>query len=345
MRKIVAVVLGLFITIPFFAGCTGEKTSAKSMEQLYNENGVPVKVKKIVKEPFIIRQTFHGVLTGIRESKATAKVSDKVEKIYFKVGDQVAKDEVVMSFPIDNPAAQYNQVKAAYEHAQATYKRMQNLYDNGGISLQEFENTKTQYKVTQANWEAVKQSVKVQAPISGIITQINVQETDNVKPGDPLFTISQTDKLKAKLWVSESEIRDIHEGDSATAAWGGTIISGQVVQVDMSLNQKKQAFGVAVEFENSGHRIISGVNAEITIQRSLGNDVIVIERKDILKKENKNVVFVARNGVAEERDIELGRTYGISVQVAKGLDPGDSLITEGQLLLKDGAKINIVGQS
>ncbi len=345
MKKMVAMILGLFIVIPFFASCTGEKSNAKSMEQLYKENGIPVRVKTIVKAPFITKHIFHSVLTGIRESKATARVTDKVERIYFKVGDQVEKDEVVISFPVDNPVAQYNQVKAAYENAQATIKRMQNLYENGGISLQEFQNTKTQFEVTKANWEAVKQSVKVQAPISGIITQINVQETDNVKPGDPLFTISQTRKLKSKFWVSESEIRDIHEGDPATASWGGTIISGQVVQVDMSLNQKKQAFGVAVEFENSGHQIMSGVNAEITVQKSLGNDVISIDRKNILLKENKNVVYVAVHGIAKEREIKLGKTYGLDVEIVKGLDPGDQLITDGQLLLKDGDKIKVVGQS
>ncbi|NOY60884.1 MAG: efflux RND transporter periplasmic adaptor subunit [Calditrichaeota bacterium] len=345
MRKLITIFSCLFIVVQFFSGCTDEKNNAKSMEQLYKENGVPVKVETIKKVPIVIKHTYHAVLTGIKESKASAKVSDKVEKIYFSVGDHVKKDQVIISFPIDNPAAQYNQAKVSFEHARATLKRMQDLYKNGGISLQEFENTRTQFEVVKANWEAVKQFVKVQAPISGIITQINVQESDNVKPGDPLFTISQTYKLKSKFWVSESEIKDIHKGDSASATWGDITIKGRVIQVDLSLNAKKQAFGVAVEFDNSQKQIQSGVNAEITIQGDGGGEGILIGRKNLVRMENKNIVFVATNGIAKEREITIGKSIGLDVKVVKGLNPGDLLITEGQLLLKNGDKIRIINQS
>ncbi|NIA31364.1 MAG: efflux RND transporter periplasmic adaptor subunit, partial [Actinobacteria bacterium] len=255
------------------------------------------------------------------------------------------KDQVVVSFPTDNPAAQYYQTKVSFEHAQATLKRMKNLYESGGISLQEFENTKTQFKVVKANWEAVKQFVKVQAPISGIITQINVQESDNVHAGDALFTISQTFKLKSKFWVSESEIKDIHTGDSASATWGDVTIKGRVSQVDLSLDSKKQAFGVAVEFDNFQKQIKSGVNAKIMIQSGGGGEGILIDRKNLVKMENKNIVFVAINGIAKEREIILGKSLGLDVEVTKGLNPGDLLITEGQLLLKNGDKIRIIDQS
>ena len=199
MKKALLLISSLGIIVQFFAGCTGKKQDAKSMEQLYKENGVPVKVKTVVDRPFTTEHVFHAVLTGIKESTAGAAVADKVEKIHFKVGDRVEKDQVVISFPIDNPAAQYNQAKVAFEHAKSTLQRMKNLYENGGISLQEYENTKTQFQVTKANWQAVQQSVKVKAPISGIITQIDVQESDNVRREDKLFTVSQTHRLKARL--------------------------------------------------------------------------------------------------------------------------------------------------
>ena len=311
------------------------------MEQLHKENGVPVKVETISRQALSFEHTCHAVLTGIRESSASAAVADKVEKVHYAVGDVVEKDSVVISFPTDNPAAQYQQAKAAFEHAEATLKRMKSLYDNGGISLQDFENTKTQCEVSKANWEAVRQSVKVKAPISGAITQINVQESDNVHSGDKLFTVSQTNKLKAKIWVNENDINIINKDDKVTAEWGGHVIPGRVTQVDLSLDSHKQAFGVVIEFDNPAHTIKSGVNAEIRINSELSNQSLVVERKNILKQGNDDVVFVAANSTAHKRVVTLGKAAGVSVEVTSGLQEGDQLIIEGQMLLKDGDKILI----
>lgn len=342
MKKIMIPVV-LATTAFLFWGCSKDETTAKSMDQLHKENGVPVKVETISRQALSIEHTFHAVLTGIRESNASAAVADKVDKVHYAVGDAVEKDAVVISFPTDNPAAQYQQAQVAYKHAEATLKRMKNLYENGGISLQDYENTKTQYEVTKANWEAAGRAIEVKAPISGTITQINVQQSDNVHPGDKLFTVSQTNKLKAKIWVNENDISAIHKGDKAAAEWSGHTISGRVTQVDLSLNSHRQAFGVVVEFVNPANLFKSGVNAEISINSKLNDQTIVVERKNILKQGNDSVVFVAANGTAQRRVVTLGKASGIHVEVRAGLQEGDQLITEGQMLLKDGDKILIEG--
>ena len=334
----------LFIMAGFliYANCTKDESGAKSMEQLHKENGVPVRVLVIELKPLTVEHTFHAVLSGIKETTAKAMVADKVEKIYYAVGDYVEKDAIVISFPTTNAAAQYYQAKVAYEHAAATLKRMENLYKDGGISLQELENTRTQFRVTKANWDAVKQSVKVTAPIRGIITSITVQETDNVKPGDALFTISQTQQLKAKLWVAENQITDFQVGNKATATWNHITIEGKVTQVDMSLNSKKQAFGVSLEFNNPHNKIISGINAEIKVFASHGEKTVIIDRKNIIRKNDRNYVFVATNGIANEKEINIGKSLGLDVEVVAGLKMGDSLIVEGQMLLEDGMKVKII---
>ena len=333
----------LFVTILLaLIGCTKDENSAKSMEQLHKENGVPVKVEVIELQPFTLEQTFHAVLSGIKETTANAMVSDKVEKIHCDVGDHVEKNAVVISFPTDNPSAQYFQAKVAFEHAGTTLKRMENLFKDGGISLQELENTRTQYRVAEANWAAVKQSVKVKAPIRGKITSINVQETDNVKPGDALFTISQTHQLKAKLWVAENQINDFEVGNKATASWNSIQLEGTVTQVDMSLNSEKQAFGISLEFDNLDDKIMSGVNAEIKVFSLQGEKAVIIDRKNIIKKDDRDYVFVAENGIAKEQEITVGRSLGLDVEVVKGLKPGDSLVVEGLLLLEDGVKVRVV---
>jgi len=342
MKKYSGMALFILVALQLIAGCSGDNENARSMEQIYREDGVPVKVDIISHRPYAVESRYNAVLTGIRESNASAMIGDKVDKIYFTVGAHVNKDDVIISFPTNNPAAQYYQSKVAFEHAQTTFSRMENLYKSGGISLQEFENTRTQYRVAKANWDAVQQSVLVRAPISGTITSINVQESDNVHPGDALFTISQTEKLKTRLWLTENERRDIHPGDRAEALWNDATIQGSVTQVDLSLNSQNQAFGATVEFDNPGNSVISGVNAEITIFSDTKTDACIVERKNVIQKGDSYYVFTVKNQHAVLKPIVIGNDFGLDLEVASGLSEGDSLITEGQLMLEDGDLINII---
>ncbi len=342
MKRPIAGILVLNYLVFLCMSCSQDKSDSKSMEQLHEEKGVPVRIKEVRQSRLVSEHTFFSVLTGIQESTAGAKVAGRVEKIFYRVGDRVEKDAVVASFPTDNPAAQYVQAKVGYEHARATRDRMKNLYEHGGISLQDFENAETQFKVAKANWHAVRQSVKVLAPIDGTITGIDVRVSDNVNPGDVLFTVSDYSKLKAKIDVSENRIENIRQGAQATARWGDSVLQGRVVQVDMSMNSREQAFGVHLVFDNPGQRVHSGVNAEIRILSERQAGSVVIERKNTLSRGEGRYVFVAENGVARLRPVEIVPSAGLDVKVQAGLAPGDSLIVEGRLLLKDGDKINII---
>jgi len=344
MRKPVLYLCSAALTIAIY-GCGGNENGAvevKSMGQLHEENGVPVRTEVVEPGIFETTYTYHSVLTGVEETSAAAMLSDKVEKINFKVGDHVRKDTVVITFPTDNPAAQYFQSKVAFEHAETTLGRIRSLYENGGISLQEYDNAKTQFEVSKANWETVQQTVTVEAPISGILTNLAVRESDNVNPGDILFTISKTEKLKTRLWISEGQIADIHVGNTATASWQGKTLGGSVVQVDMSLDDKQQAFGAVIEFDNPGMNMMSGVNAEVVIHGKRNDNTVITARKNILWDDESWYVFVAQNDVAVRREVSLGRSRGIDIEITGGLNPGDTLITEGQSLLEDNTNIRVI---
>lgn len=325
------------------AGCRDKAVESKSMDALYAENGVPVTVTTLETGEFRPECIFHASLSGVEEAAVSSMVSDTVEKILFAVGDRVRKDDIVVHFPTDNPATPYYQTKTAFEHAEATLRRIKNLYDNGGISLQEYENSKAQFEATNANWNAVQRAVRVKAPIDGVITRMDVRKSDPVKPGDPLFTIADTRILRARVWATEEQVSSIAKGAPATAVWRDITLQGKVVQTDLSLDPDRNAFGAVIEFANPGGRMYAGVNAEIWVKVG-GGRALVIDRKDVLSKGDSSFVFIARDSLAVRRPVLLGRRHDVEVEVIRGLDPGDRVITGGQLLLEDGTKIRIVGK-
>ena len=342
MVKRFLILSGLVLVFLNLVACGGDVEEAKSMEQIYKEEGVPVKIMQIQPQLFEKKLSYHAILTGIEESTVSARLADRIEKVQVNIGDYVKKDQVLITFPTDNPSAQYQQAKVAYNNAKTSFERIENLYGNGGISQQNYDNARTQYEVAKANFEAVSQMVKVLAPMSGYVTKINVVESENVKVDDELVTVSRTNKLKAKVWISEKEISKVETGLPAIATWNEQVMQGKVVQVDMAINQNSQAFGAVLEFENNGNGLHCGVTAKIDIVTSQNPDAIVVNTKDILTGSEGDFFFVNVNGHAEKRAVMQGERQNLEVEIIEGLNPGDQLVVQGQLLLDEASKLNII---
>jgi membrane fusion protein (multidrug efflux system) len=332
----------LSIVLCCFASCTKEEGESRSMEQIYAEEGVPVKVEQVKLVPFDRELKYNAVLTGIAQSSAYAKLDGRVEKIYVKVGDYVQQDDILLAFPMDNPNAQYYQAKVAYENAKIAYERFKNLYQTGGISKQQLDNAEAGYEVAKANWDAARQTVKMLAPISGYVTRVDVRESDNVKKDAELFTISRMDRMKAKIWVSEKEVSEVKAGLNAYAVWNDIRIDGKVIEVDMALNQQRQTFGVTVEFDNPDKILKFDIMVDVYIIVYTNPQALVVERKNILGDANDLYVYVARDGQAVKSPVVLGKQYKTDNEIVGGVKAGDLLIVEGQMLLQAGRKIKII---
>lgn len=342
MKKTIKNVVLLFMILIVVSSCSEEQVESKNMEQIYSEEGVPVKVTKIEKKKFEQKLTYNAILSGIKESSASAMVGGRIEKVLVKVGDFVNKDQVIITFPMDSPSTQYYQAKVAFENSQSTFERYQKLFEVGGISAQDLDNVKTQYEVNKANWDTVKKMVKVLAPISGYVTKISVKESDDVKKETPLATIADLRKLKASINVAEDEISDISVGTNATANWQGFIIEGKVTQVAMAMDPMTQSFNADIEFNNGDQKVKAGVTADVTILGGSKSESITVERKNIVKKGNNFVAFLAENDVAKEYKIKIGKSSGLFVEIIDGLKENDLMIVEGQMFLEDNSKIKII---
>lgn len=341
MKRLLAISPLLFLLVAV-GGCDSGNSKTKSMEQLHRERGVPVRVEVISNVTQAGAYSCHAVLEGGRESTASALVADRVEQIKYRVGDHVNKNAVVVTFPTDNPAASYHQAKVAFEHSRTTLERMTSLYESGGISLQELDNVRTQHRVSEANWNAAREAINVDAPITGIITRINVRESQNVKPDDALFTVGDTRTLRARLLVTEANAGLMRVGDPAEAEYAGKTLKGRIVQVDRSMDSKKQAYGVMVEFSNPGNTVASGSNAQVRIPVENTGTRLMLARKDVQRQDDEYYVFVVSGDDAVRKPVSIGSSIGTSVEILDGLQAGDTLITASQMLLEDGSRIRIV---
>ncbi len=332
------------ITAIAIISCSNENNNEfRTIQQINDEEGIPVRVRKIDHQPFSINYNYNAHLTGIKESTVNAMVGDRIESIKVNVGDYVEKDQLLLKLPQDNPQGQYLQAKAAYNNAKSMYERMKTIYEAGGISGQDLDQVETNYIVSKANYNSAAKSIRVTAPFAGYVTQIPVVETESVHPGDPLVTITVLDRFKSRVWATEEELDDLRSGSHALAKWRGQELIGQVTQVSRTLDPLRQGFIVNLEFNNPGDVMISGLQAGIDIYAYAQDRAIVIERQYIhITCPEQGYVYVLHNDQANRRDVSLGRTDGLRFEIIEGLIAGDMLITEGTNAISDGSTIRVI---
>lgn len=341
MKKIM-IIATIAVSLLLVTSCgRPDNNGSKSIEQIQQEEGVPVRVKVMEPEPFAKNLPFTAVLTGYRQSDASAMIGGRIDHIYVQVGDYVEKDQVLMSFPEDAPVGQFQQAKSAYELALATWQRLQNLFEAGGISRQDLDAARTQLTVAEANWDAAQQMLKVRAPISGYVTNLPVRETDGVQSETVLATISETRQLKARVWVTEEEICQIRQGNPVRAAWQEVSLAGQVSQVAMAMDSDHRAFAVDLILENPDNLCKSGVMGEIAIQTYSNPQAYLVERKVLQTDQNGPFVYLVNSDTARKVYVETGEENS-SIEIISGLQQGDRVIVESLNLIGEGVKVRVI---
>lgn len=340
MKKYLIILTALILIL--ISACGKKQEEGKSMEQIYSEEGIPI--RQTVVEPSTFRQNllYNATLNGMEETTVQAMVSDVITRINAKVGDRVVKDQIIVCFPQNTPSAQYEQALTAFNSIKTTYERMQRLFAQGAISQQDLDNVETQYKVSKANLEVSDKMINVRAPISGIITAMNVNPSERAYPGKDLFTVASTNGYKAVVMVPDTEITKFRKGAKATATWLDTTISGRVSEISLAMDSSTKAFRVEVAFPGMNKKINYGVTAEISIEILTKPNVIVVERHQIQSNNGTKYVWLNQDGKAVKREITTGLDNTLTYEVTSGLNPGDILITEGLNLLTEDAKLRVI---
>ncbi len=340
--KIVFVLMLITAASVLINGCGKDEQTSKSIEQIQGEEGVPIKVTEVKLQPFKKYLSYFSKLSGIKEATRSSIVGGKIEKINFKVGDFIKEDQVVLQFPTDHLAVQYEQAKSAFENAEKTYDRMKALLQAGQTAQANYDAAETQYLVAKSNLQAAKDMIFIDSPFDGYLVDLKVNEGDNVKSETHLFTVAQLYKMKAKVWVTDKEIGLIKKGMNAEIIYNNKTYIGKVTDISLGIDPVQQAFYAEIEFPNSNMELKNGLTVEVKILVHENNKAIVVPRNLVQKDEKGVFVFVDEKGKAAKKYITNGMDSGIEYEVTGGLNKGDQLITQGASQLNDGAKVKVI---
>ncbi|MEH6592987.1 MAG: efflux RND transporter periplasmic adaptor subunit, partial [Halioglobus sp.] len=206
--------LGL-LALPLVQACTESDTA------VIEPGPTLVEARTVLVEPGSWARRFKsfGLVTPAEEYKIGVEVSATVKEVLFREGQVVAVGDVLLRLDdkklrlqLDGIRASMEEARANHEQARSTHTRNQSIYKSGVISEQSYLQSEAQLKSTAANlrratsaYDIAREELadaEVKSPVSGVVTQRELESGQNVSPVDRLGIIRVMDALRVETFVS-----------------------------------------------------------------------------------------------------------------------------------------------
>jgi len=299
-------------------------------------------------------------------------MSGKVEKINVKVGDKVQKDDVLFVMDKDDISKQVKQAYTAYEAAKAGYdvnesqiqsakdnfEKVKKLYEEGAIPETQYEQAKLaasdealeaarmgveQARVAYENAASMLDNAQVKAPISGVISSVNIVEGEYATSSNPPITIVDSDSITIEFGVPGNLVNKINQSDTVTVEINAAEYKKEAVinSVSSSADLMTNLYNVSIVLENDG-LIKPGMFAKVYLNTDRTEKTLAVKTEAVKEKDDIKYVFVAEVDAAVEKVVTTGLDTGMYTEIKSGLTEGDKVIVKGQDYITNGSKIKVV---
>lgn len=241
---------------------------------------------------------------------------------------------------------QYSKTKAAYEKAKAEKQRAENLIKDKIISQKEYENIKLQYENAKIAFDAIAgnrtaNGIGITAPIDGFIKNIIVKEGEYVSTGQPLATLSQNKRLILRAEVSEKHYPALNTitGANFKTPYDNKIhilseLNGRLLSIGKASGSTSFYIPVSFELDNKGD-IIPGSFVEIYLLAQPIDNILTLPLTALTNEMGQHYVYIQLDEEGyRKQEITIGADNGKEVQILKGLQPGDRVVTRGAYQVK-----------
>ena len=282
--------------------------------------------------------------TKARQDVMSSKEAlDATQKVY-ESRKQLFEQGALARRLVDEANVAYVQARSQYDVAM---QHMQSL-DRVG-QPEQTKGAEAQAQAAKARYDAALAQLsysEIRSPIAGVIADRPLYAGEMAAAGSPLVTVVNVSRVIARANIPVSQAASLKVGDTGTIAQteGGNQVAGKVTVVSPAVDPNSTTVQVWVEADNPGEKLKPGATVRVSILAETISNAVIIPATALLPSDEGGVqvMVVGGDSVAHEKKVELGARDADKVQVVKGLDLGEKVITGGGVGLDDGAKVRIV---
>lgn len=344
--------LALTLCAALLAGC-----GQKDVEE--EKKARSVEVMTVGKSAIADEFTYTGRAAAAKTVEVIPTVPGKVMNYFYDVGDNVKEGTVL--FTVDSTdlnnslrslQANYKVAELGMNNAKTTFENNTLLFDEGIISKAEYDQVKYAYESAQAQLEAIQVQMdtvnksisdcSVKAPLTGVVTERNI-ERGGTAGQTAAYKVMDISKIKVEVGVSEQTINTVKVGDKVEVLMtsiSAEPLTGTVATASPAVGGSG-TYSVTVEMDNKDGKIKAGMMAEVRFTAESADDAIVLPRNTVIEKDDETYVYIVEGDKAKKVIVTLGIDTGENIEIVSGLKDGDTVVTKGQTYISDGETVTI----
>ncbi len=346
----------------FFAGCTQKKAQAVF------DDTVPVTVAKAIQKTVPVEVRTIGTVEAYSTVTVKSQVDGVIEKVHFQEGQDANARDLLFTidprpFEASLKQAEANLARdiAQAKNASAQSERYSSLFQAGIVSKEQYDQFRTNAEALEAAVRADRAAVErahleleyttIRSPIDGRTGTLMVHAGNVVKANDTsLVVIHQVKPIYVDFSVPEQYLAEIKSAASRRKLSVRAIIpqeekhpaEGMLTFVNNTVDNSTGTILLKAIFENRDNRLWPGqfVNAILTLGAQPGSTVVPSQAVQT-GQAGPYVFVVKQDSTVELRSVTPGSATGGETVIEKGVKPGEVVVTDGQLRLVPGAKVEI----
>lgn len=336
---------------------------------------LPVQVATAAQQDVPVTGEWVANTDGFVNAQIQPQVSGYLIRQDYKEGSQVHKGQVLFEIDPRPFQATLDQAKGSLAQAQAqlalagvNVKRDQPLVDAHAVARSQLDTdlgTQAADSAAVANAQASVESAelnlgftKVRSLIDGVAGQAALQVGNLVNTSSVLTSVSQLNPIKVYFFISEQEYltlsnRAKSSGKSDLLSSGNLIPlkltltngevypqTGHIIFVDRAVSAQTGSIRMAASFPNPGNLLRPGQFGRISANTTVLHDAVLVPQRAVTELQGMNqVIAVGSDNIAHHITVQLGAQVGPNIVISKGLNAGETVVTEGLDKIKDGMKV------
>ncbi|HCC35517.1 MAG TPA: hypothetical protein DEQ02_07770 [Ruminococcaceae bacterium] len=318
------------------------------------EQGIP-KVDKTA--PFagsiVTTVTSNGIVEGSKMSVIMLNVPVMIDEILFEVGDKVEKGDPL--FTVDRDATVESIARGAGELEMLSEYR--DILSDRGLSGSTYEEIQSQIDEIIKQQKAVQMNLlpkTITAPMSGKIIESKITDYTLNSANQSLITIMDGSQMRVRTEIGEDIISQVEMDMPAVISgtgFKGKEFSGTVTKIYptasevMGTGMPGKAVETLVDINNPDESIKPGYSAKVEIVTDIGEDIMIVPYEAVAQdEENRQYVYILKNGFAFKQYIITGREGDDGIEVLSGLQYSDFLMLNPGAYTADYLRIKVRGE-
>jgi membrane fusion protein, multidrug efflux system len=366
--------LAAFFTL---AGCSAQSNSGASPAagrggRAGGPGPVPVTTAAVLQKSMPVEIGVIGSAEPVSTVSIRSQTTGQLTSVNFTEGDEVTKGQLLflldrrpLEAAVEQAQANLERDEAQAANAAAMTKRYQDLADRGIAPREQVDTSKASLaalNATVAADRAALENAKVQleyatinAPITGRTGALMVHEGNLVRANDSaaLVVINQIMPIQVAFSIPEARLAELKRymargalrvlatppNDDAPPA------VGRISFIDNSVDPATGTIRVKGTFPNADRRLWPGQYVNVTVELTTEKNATVVTTQAVQAGQQGPFVFVVKpDQTVELRNVVVTRTTAAETVIASGLEPGETVVTDGQIRLVPGSKISVKGQ-